>query len=58
MTYRELPPNPLAGTGVIRENDDGTETGVPNDENNADWRAYQDWLAAGNTPKPYVALGA
>lgn len=25
---------------------------IPEDERNADWRAYQDWLAAGNQPEP------
>ena len=25
---------------------------VPNDPENTDWQAYQEWLAAGNTPLP------
>ena len=25
---------------------------IPNDPDNIDWRHYQDWLAAGNTPNP------
>lgn len=25
---------------------------IPNDEANTDWVAYQEWLAAGNTPLP------
>lgn len=28
---------------------------IPNDLNNLDWNAYQEWLDAGNTPEPYVA---
>lgn len=40
-----------AGTAIIR--DDGAF--VPTDPGNADYQAYQVWLAAGNTPNPYVA---
>ena len=36
-------------TGVIRLDDMAT---IPPDGNNKDWQAYQDWLAAGNTPTP------
>ncbi len=28
---------------------------IPNDTGNRDWVEYQKWLAAGNTPEPYVA---
>jgi hypothetical protein len=35
---------------VIRRTADGAY--IPNDPANADWRAYQAWVAAGNTPDP------
>jgi hypothetical protein len=25
---------------------------IPNDSSNSDWIAYQEWVAAGNTPLP------
>jgi len=34
--------------GVIRF--DGAN--IPDDPSNADWSAYQEWLAKGNTPTP------
>ena len=34
---------------VIRDTDGAT---IPNDPLNGDWRAYQTWLALGNTPTP------
>jgi len=27
-------------------------TWIPNNPENTDWQAYQEWLAAGNTPLP------
>jgi hypothetical protein len=36
---------------VIRTSDDAI---IPNDPNNRDWVAYQDWLAAGGVPDPYL----
>ena len=29
-----------------------TQSIIPNDPDNTDWQAYQEWLAAGNTPLP------
>ncbi len=40
-------------TTAIRRDSDGAL--VPNDVNNVDWQAYQNWLAAGNTPTPPAA---
>lgn len=45
MTYKR------AGASVIRA--DGAA--IPPDPANRDWRAYQDWCAAGNTPEPAPA---
>ena len=45
--------DPLIGeisTTVIRRLPDGAS--IPNDPANTDWQAYQEWLAAGNTPLP------
>lgn len=44
MTYK------LLASGGVQRLADGAC--IPEDERNADWRAYQDWLAAGNTPDP------
>jgi len=37
-------------TEVIKRLPDGAN--IPNDPANTDWQAYQEWLAAGNTPLP------
>jgi hypothetical protein len=41
-----------SGMGVIRDAD---HAAIPADPRNADWQAYQAWLAAGNSPTPCVA---
>jgi len=38
-------------TDVIRDADN---LYIPDDPANTDWRTYQEWLAEGNTPNPYV----
>ena len=47
----ETPPETytLSEFGVIRASD---RASIPNDDRNRDWRAYQEWLAAGNTADP------
>jgi hypothetical protein len=34
---------------ILRLPDNAT---IPNDPENTDWQAYQEWLAQGNTPLP------
>ena len=42
----------LSESGAIRT---GDGAGIPDDDRNRDWRAYQEWLAEGNTPPaPWV----
>jgi len=41
----------LSESGVIRTSDNAS---IPNADGNRDWQAYQEWLADGNTPAPYV----
>jgi hypothetical protein len=37
---------------IIRIDDQGIVSAIPNDPSNADWQAYQAWLAQGNQPLP------
>jgi hypothetical protein len=48
VTYRLT-----ASPTVVQRVEDGAC--IPNDPQNTDWQQYQQWLAAGNTPTPYVA---
>ena len=41
----------LSEFGVIRTDDNAS---IPNDDGNRDWRAYLEWVDAGNTAAPYV----
>ena len=54
MTVPETPPEQyvLAEHGVTRASD---RAGIPDDDRNRDWQAYQEWLAAGNVPDPIPA---
>ena len=47
----ETPPESyaLAEFGVTRASD---RASIPESDDNRDWRAYQEWLAAGNVPDP------
>jgi len=47
----ETPPETytLNESGVTRASD---RASIPEDDRNRDWRAYQEWLSAGNTPDP------
>jgi len=41
----------LSESGVIRTSDSAS---IPNDDGNRDWRAYLEWVDAGNTATPYT----
>jgi len=37
---------------IIRTNQDGSATSIPEDPANTDYQAYLKWVAEGNTPLP------
>ena len=43
----------MMGETVIICRDGGTMTSFVEDPANADFRAYEEWLAEGNTPEPW-----
>jgi hypothetical protein len=50
--YQQIttPPNgEIDPTRILRLPDNAF---IPNDPENTDWQAYQEWLAEGNTPLP------
>lgn len=49
--YREPFPPYWPQKFIQRTTDDAC---IPEDHRNADWKEYQEWLAAGNMPEPYV----
>jgi len=39
-------------TSIILDRGNGNFTSFPNDPKNPNYKPYQDWLDAGNTPEP------
>lgn len=52
MTYKLYQVNGQLVAGISRIDLDGSISFVPDEPENRDWQAYQEWLAAGNTPEP------
>jgi hypothetical protein len=53
MTYYEISDERSGQVTIARGNGDGTYSFIPADEANADYAAYLEWLAEGNTPEPW-----
>ena len=47
----ELESYTLTESSVVRGSDGAS---IPADDSNRDWRAYQEWVDAGNTATPYT----
>lgn len=45
----------LSSVMILRVSDDGVQTFIPPAADNKSYTDYLEWLAAGNTPEPYVA---
>lgn len=43
----------MSGDSVIIRLDGDQMTSFTENPDNADWQAYQEWLAEGNTPQPW-----
>ena len=50
ITYRQCALNGVILDSIIERLPD--HVFIPNDIENTDWQAYQEWLAQGNTPLP------
>jgi len=57
MTQYYLPPDPPEGMPAFDGIIDESAAWVPSDPANRHWAEYQEWLAAGNTPKEYPPEG-
>ena len=51
IIYKLLPDDPLYGKPADCITIKGTNTFIPKDPNNTDYKEYLKWVAAGNTPE-------